>query len=145
MWILQESGRASRETAKRPWRRRGDQPDHALSGMPPTAARVRQQTPDGMVIRFLLGRPLRIDEFRIPKAVAEVRTAHAAIHRKANAATPQELNRFDFADSRSDQIAEFLVLAFADRSLQILNPMGALYSRQASRPQKIAGSHLSAP
>jgi len=79
--------------------------------MPPTAARVRQQTPDGMVIRFLLGRPLRIDEFRIPKAVAEVRTAHAAIHRKANAATPQELNRFDLADSRSDQIAEFLVLA----------------------------------
>jgi len=35
-----------------------------------------------MVIQFLLGRELRIDEFRIPEAEAELRSAHAAILRE---------------------------------------------------------------
>ena len=50
--------------------------------MPSNSARIRQQTPDGMVIQFLLGRELRIDEFRIPEAATELRSAHAAILRE---------------------------------------------------------------
>jgi hypothetical protein len=102
--------------------------------MPPNSAPVRQRTRDGRVIQSLLGRELCIDEFQTPEAEAEVRATHAAIHQKANALMPHEQTRFNLADSRFHQIAEFLSLAFGDRSLQVMDAMSALYIHRASCP-----------